>query len=94
MTKSDVMLARVEAFAWPHRRSGAVKRAARGYSLYSARTGAAVARLRPTGEDDKVRVYWWKGERWGASDPFDVPVMPLEHALDFIVSEPAFWIHA
>ena len=53
-----------------------------------------MARLRPTGEDDKVRVYWWKGERWGASDPFGVPIMPLEHALDFIVSEPAFWIHA
>jgi hypothetical protein len=33
-----------------------VRRTARGYSLYSEHSGSPVARLKPTGEGDKVRV--------------------------------------
>ena len=65
-----------------------------GYSLFSARTGAPLARLRPTGEADKVRVLWWNGGRWSASGPFGIVTMPLDEALDYIAIEPAFWIHA
>jgi hypothetical protein len=36
-----------------------VRRAAKSYSLYSERSGAPVARLKPTGEDDKVHVLAW-----------------------------------
>ena len=43
---------------------------------------------------DKVRVLWWNGERWGASGPFGIVTMPLDEALDYIATEPAFWIHA
>jgi len=63
-------------------------------SLRSARTGARVARLRATGETDKVEVQWWTGERWGAPGPFGTPTMALERALDYVASEPAFWIYA
>jgi hypothetical protein len=35
-----------------------VRKVARGYSLFSADTGAPIARLRPTGEANKVQVLW------------------------------------
>ncbi|WP_244424881.1 hypothetical protein [Methylobacterium nodulans] len=53
-----------------------------------------MARLRPTGETDKVQVLWWNGARWGASGPFGIATMPLDAALDYIASEPLFWINA
>src|SRR3954454_2565243 len=90
----DPMLERIEAF----NRSGGggvvVRRAANGYSLYSERSGGPVARLKPTGEDDKVRVLAWHREKWAASGPFGVPTMTLHRALDYIASNPFFWIHA
>ena len=66
MAKADALLERIEAF---HLVKGevVVRKVGRGYSLFSARTGAAIARLRPTGEADMVQVLWWSGERWGAS---------------------------
>ena len=48
----------------------------------------------PTGEDDRVRVLAWHREKWGASGPFGVPTMTLDRALDYIASNPFFWIHA
>ena len=53
-----------------------------------------MARLKPTGEDDKVRVLAWHREKWGASGPFGVPTMTLDRALDYVASNPFFWIHA
>jgi hypothetical protein len=47
-----------------------------------------------TGEDDKVRVLAWHREKWGASGPFGVPIMTLDRALDYVASNPFFWIHA
>ena len=45
---NNAMRARIEAWPWPPRRGGAeVVRANRGHTLYSLRTGAPVARLRP-----------------------------------------------
>ena len=70
------------------------QRAAKGYSLYNERSGGPVARLKPTGEDDKVRVLAWHREKWGASGPFGVPTMTLDRALDYVASNPFFWIHA
>ncbi|MBY0295440.1 MAG: hypothetical protein K2X71_05280 [Methylobacterium sp.] len=69
-------------------------KARRGYSLISERTGAPIARLRPTGEADRVQVLWWNGGRWGASGPFGIATLPLDEALDYIASEPHFWISA
>jgi hypothetical protein len=93
LSKADTLGERIATF---HRARGGgvtVHKTGRGYSLFSARTGAPIARLRPTGEADKVQVLWWNGERWGASGPFGIATMPLDKALDYIADEPAFWIH-
>lgn len=93
MSKADPMLARIEAFNQARGGGVMVQRSAQGYSLFSARTGAPIARLKPTGESDKVQVLWWNGERWGASGPFGIATMPLDKALDYVAAEPDFWIH-
>ena len=33
-------------------------------------------------------------QRWGASGPFGIVTMPLDKALNYIATEPAFWVHA
>jgi len=60
----------------------------------AVRTGQPVARLKPTGADDKVQVLWWNGERSGASGPFGIAPMPIDKALTYIAAEPDFWINA
>ena len=94
MPASDPMRERIEAFNRARGGGVAVHKAGRGYTLVSDRTGLPVARLRPTGEADKVEVLWWNGQRWGASGPFGIATMPLDKALDHVASEPSFWIHA
>ena len=94
MPKSDPVRERIEAFNQARGGGVLVCKAGRGYSLLSERTGAPIARLRPTGEGDKVQVLWWNGERWGASGPFGIATMPLDKALDYIASEPDFWSQA
>jgi len=57
MAGVDTMRERIAAHPWP--RGGVeVRRANCGYTLYSRRTGGAVARLRPTGKKDNVQVLW------------------------------------
>jgi hypothetical protein len=91
----DDMRVRIEAYPWPARRGGVeVVRANKGYTLHSLRSGGPVARLRPTGQGDKVQVLWWCREAWGNPGPFGREVMPLDEALEFIATEGFFWIHA
>jgi len=91
---SDPMRVRIEAFNQARGGGVAVHRAGHGYTLTSQRTGAPLARLKPTGDTDKVQVLWWNGQRWGASGPFGIATMPLDAALDHIASEPHFWTSA
>ena len=92
MAKSDPVLERIAAYPWP--RGGiTARRVNRGYSLYSARTGAPVARLRPQGNARRVEVLWWRRDAWGAVGHFGA-VFDLDEALAFIAEEPAFWIRA
>jgi hypothetical protein len=93
MSEPDVMLKRIQSFNEARGGGVVVQKAARGYSLLSERSGAPIARLRPIGDGDSVQVLWWNGDRWGASGPFGIATMPLNEALDYIASEPAFWIH-
>jgi hypothetical protein len=94
MSGADAMLEHIKAFNRARGGGVVVEKAARGYSLRSERSGAPIARLKPTGDGDKVQVLWWNGERWGASGPFGIVTMPLDEALGYIASEPAFWIRA
>ena len=89
---SDPITQRIENFRC---RPGPLlaERRNRGYTLYHAGSGVPVARLRLTGQDDRVEVlYWslWK-ERWTNAGPFGRTVLPLDHALRFIASEDIFW---
>lgn len=94
MPASDPMRERIEAFNQARGGGVAVQKAGRGYSLTSQRTGAPLARLKPTGDANKVQVLWWDGQRWAAPGPFGIATMPLDAALDYIASEPHFWTNA
>jgi hypothetical protein len=89
---TDPIIQRIERFRC-RRGSLLAERRNRGYTLYRAGSGAPVARLRPTGQDDRVEVlYWslWK-ERWTKAGPFGATILPLEQALEFIAFEDIFW---
>src|SRR6188768_186584 len=91
--RPDPIRERIAAYHFP--RGGVeVVRASRGYTLYSRRTGGPVARLRPTGDGDKVQVMWWRGTAWAAPGDFGPVIMPINQALDFIATESLFWINA
>ena len=93
MAVSDPVIEQIVIYPWP--RGGVqARRVQGGYTLVSARTGAPVARLKPLpSEEDRVEVLWWRRDAWGPAGPFGA-VLPLEDALAFIASEPAFWIRA
>ncbi len=88
------MRERIEAFSQARGGGIAVHKTGRGYTLTSERTGVPLARLKPTGNADKVQVLWWNSQRWGASGPFGIATMTLDAALDYIASEPDFWTNA
>jgi hypothetical protein len=91
--RPDPMRERIAAYHFP--RGGVeVVRASRGYTLYSRRTAGPVARLRPTGDGDRVQVLWWRRGAWGAPGDFGPVVLPLDEALAFIAAEGFFWIQA
>ena len=89
---TDPIIQRIESFRC-HRGQLAAEHRNRGYTLYHFGSGAPVAPLRPTGQDDRVEVlYWslWK-ERWSKAGPFGRTVLPIDDALRFIASEDIFW---
>jgi hypothetical protein len=92
MAKPDPMLERIVAF--DRARGGGVERVNKGYSLFSARTGVPVARLRPTGATDQVEILWWRRGKWGTIGDFGGLTLPLDKALDHIANEPLFWSSA
>ena len=93
MAGADAMHGQIAAHPWP--RGGVeVVRAARGYTLYSRRTGRPVARLRPTGKSDDVQVLWWRRDGWSMLGAFRPVIMPLDQALHFVATEGFFWIGA
>jgi hypothetical protein len=91
MGDRDRILEELKVFCQAH--DVVVEKRGRGYSLLSRQSGAPVARLRLTDDSEKVQVLWWNGERWKAPGPFGMLTMPVNQAVDYIASEPAFWIH-
>jgi hypothetical protein len=89
----DPIIQRIERFS---RTRGTLfaERRNRRYTLYSAQSGALVARLRPTASDDRFEVlYWslWK-ERWAPTGSFGRTVLSIDDALRFIAYEDIFWV--
>ena len=88
---ADPIIPRIESFRC-RRGQLLAERRNRGYTLYRTGSGAPVARLRPTGQDDRIEVLdysLWK-ERWTTAGPFGRTVLPLDHALRFIGSGTIF----
>jgi hypothetical protein len=88
---ADPIIQRIESFDCPRGHLVAERRN-RGYTLYRAGSGTPVARLRSTGQEDRVEVlYWplWK-ERWTSAGPFGRTILPIDEALRFITSEDIF----
>ena len=89
---TDPIIQRIESFQC-RRGQLVAERRNRGYTLYRAGSGTPIARLRPTGQNDRVEVlYWslWK-QRWTSAGPFGRTIMPIDDALRFIASEDIFW---
>ncbi|CUH39980.1 hypothetical protein JSE7799_02709 [Jannaschia seosinensis] len=60
--------------------------------LYLLETEAPIARLKPTGNGDEVRLgYWSHRRKWEDIDDMGGVVMPLDDALEFIANEAVFW---
>jgi hypothetical protein len=88
----DAIIQHIEDFRCP-RGTLFAERRNRGYTLYDARSGAPVARLRSTGHEGRFEVlYWslWK-ERWAPTGPFGRTVLSINDALQFIAYEDIFW---
>lgn len=62
------------------------------YHLYLLATEAQIARLRPTGTNDAVRIAYWSHRRkWQDIDDMGGCVLPLDQALDHIAENAIFW---
>jgi hypothetical protein len=92
---SDSIIERIKSFRCGRGQLFAERRN-RGYTLYHAASGAPIARLRPTGRDDRVEVLYYSlwTEKWKSAGPFGRTVLPLDDALQFIESEDIFWAAA
>jgi len=89
----DPIIQRIERFRCS-KATLCAERRNRGYTLYSAQSGALVARLRSTGCNEKFEIlYWslWKS-RWVSTDPFGRTVSSTDDALRFIAYEDIFWV--
>ena len=84
---SDPVIEQIEAFQC-RRSSRLAERRNRGSTLYNARSGAPVTRLRPIGTEDRFQVlYWslWK-EPWVPAGPLGPAKLSIERALQFIAA--------
>lgn len=63
------------------------------YHLYLLETEAPIARLKPTGVGDEVRLgYWSHRRKWEDVDDMGGVVKPLDEALEFVASNDIFWL--
>jgi hypothetical protein len=62
------------------------------YHLYLLETEAPIARLKPTGADNEVRIAYWSHRRqWEDIDDMGGCVLPLPQALSHIANNSIFW---
>ncbi len=91
----DFVQSRIEAFNLQQGGGVAVRKDARGYTLYRQDSGTPVARLRPRESGDRFEVLYWSPlrERWRSVGPFGGMVLSLIDALEFIANDPmdCFW---
>ena len=92
MTEPDPVLLRIEAF---DRESGggvSVCKSRGGYTLTLTATQAPIARLKPEGSGDRMRLFYWSRQnRWKDVGDMGGIVLPLDEALEQIASTDIFW---
>ena len=90
--KHDDIPARIEAFDDANGGGVGYYEDNGAYHLYLLETEAPIARLKPTGDGNEVRLGYWSHRRiWEDIDDMGGVVMPLDEALEFIANEPVFW---
>ncbi|MEN8750768.1 hypothetical protein [Marivita sp.] len=88
----DEIAARIEAFDNANGGGVGLYEDKGACHLYLLETEAPIARLKPTGNGDEVRVgYWSHRRRWEDVDDMGGVVLPLNEALEFIANEGIFW---
>ncbi len=91
MEKDDMAL-RIEAFDQANGGGVGYYKDKGAYCLYLLATEAPIARLKPTGMNDEVRLaYWSHRQKWENIDDMGGCVLPLEKALHCIATESLFW---
>ncbi|MFU8825147.1 hypothetical protein, partial [Yoonia sp.] len=62
------------------------------FHLYLLDTEAPIARLKPVGKGDEVKLgYWSDRRRWEDIGDTGGVILPLDDALEFIANEAVFW---
>ena len=88
----DAIAARLEAFDNANGGGVGYYKDNGAYHLYLLETEAPIARLKPTGNGDEVRLGYWSHRRtWEDIDDMGGVTMPLDDALEFIANEAIFW---
>ena len=83
MTDVDPVLARVEAFDREAGGGVTVDKHRGGYTLTLMETDAPIARLKPEGAGDRMRVQYWSAQgRWKDVGDMGGLVLPLDEALE------------
>ena len=85
----DDIAARIEAFDDANGGGVGYYEDKGAYHLYLLETEAPIARLKPTGNGDEVRLGYRR--RWEDVDDMGGVVLPLDEALEFIANEGVFW---
>ena len=92
MTDIDPIMQRAGAFNRENGGGVSVRKSRGGYNLTMTETGAPVARLKPEGPGDRMRILYWSWqERWKDVGDMGGIVLPLDEALDQIASTEIFW---
>jgi hypothetical protein len=90
---NDPIIQRIECFRCSRGTLHAERRN-RGYTLYSARSGALVAPFASNQIGRPVEVLYWSlwNDRWASTGPFGCTVLSIGDAPRFIAHEDIFWV--
>lgn len=90
--EKDVIARRIEAFDAANGGGVGWYEDKGAYHLYLLETEAPIARLKPTGTGDEVKIAYWSHRRkWEDIDDMGGCVLPLDQALDHIATNSLFW---
>ncbi len=91
MTEPDPILLRMEAFDRENGGGVSVRKRRGGHPLTLTATQAPIARLKPEGPGDRVRLFYWSWQnRWKDVCDMGGLVLPLDEALDHIANTEIF----